>query len=141
MHPLIWIFKQFGFPNGFWQKFCHKKTGQVNNSYLKYALRILNKSSVCFTLSIHGNRARPYLKSQTKSNWLHWGSNNQLMSFLTNSRLRDHFYRCSTSFRCSTQLDAKNSLDTLLPLDARYPLNILHPIDALHPLDALQYIH
>ena len=38
-HLLICIFKQFGCPKWFWQKFCQKKTVNQNHSYLKYALR------------------------------------------------------------------------------------------------------
>ena len=39
---ILWydFFKRFGCPKWFWQDFCHKKAGQVNHSYLKYALRI-----------------------------------------------------------------------------------------------------
>ena len=38
MHPLIWIYKRSVFPKWFWQKFCQKKDGQVDHSYLDYAL-------------------------------------------------------------------------------------------------------
>ena len=38
LHLLIWMFKQFWCPKWCWQKFCHKKSTQLDQSYLKYAL-------------------------------------------------------------------------------------------------------
>ena len=50
LHPFIWIFKRFGCPKWFWQKFCQKKFGQVEPFLsLVCSSLVLGYWGICFT--------------------------------------------------------------------------------------------
>ena len=52
MHPLIWIFKRLGCPKWFWQKFRHKKTGQVEPFLSLVCSKQGNRQTLAISMSL-----------------------------------------------------------------------------------------